>query len=120
MRAAAALPGAAALRFGATARPNPGMAATGDEAGVRDEMIGRGLKGSMGPFRVRVLHREDGSSVVESAMGNDEGRWRIEQGQLCVRWNTMRGGRENCGTLEPIGGGQYRTSGRGVIVQVEN
>ena len=98
----------------------PAVAATLDDDGLQREIIGNVLKGSMGPMTVRVLHRADGSSVMQGTMGSDEGRWSIQQGQLCVQWNTFGRGELSCATLEPLGDGRYRSSRRGIVLEIEN
>ena len=38
----------------------------------------------------------DGAQKIKWQGGGDEGAYRIENGQFCSRWNTARGGKEEC------------------------
>lgn len=100
--------------------PAVAAAATLDDEGLRQQIIGHTLKGSMGPVTIRVTHKSDGSSTMRSSMRNAEGRWQIRQSQLCVRWQNLNGGSETCMTLTPLGDGRYRSSQRGMVLEVEN
>ena len=113
------LPSALCLAVAATASI-PVTAAPLDAQGLQEEIIGRVLKGKRGPITMRVQHRADGTSIMRSTLRNDEGRWEIRGNQICVRWNTHNDDRSNCLTLEPTGDGRYKTSGRGVILEIED
>lgn len=98
----------------------PADAAPLDAEGLQDQIIGRVLKRKRGPITMRVQHRADGTSIMRSTFRNDEGRWKIRGNQICVRWNNHNDGRSTCLALEPTADGRYKTSGRGLILEVED
>ena len=111
---------ACAIAIAIACPPAVALAATLDDDGLRQQIIGQTLKGSMGPVTMRVQHKPDGSSTLRSSMRNDDGRWQIRQGQLCVQWQNLNGGRESCMTFTPLGDGRYRSSRRGMVLEIEN
>lgn len=69
--------------------PQHALPAPLDDAGLKREIIGRVLSASMGFMPSRVLHREDGTSVMRGSMGSDDGRWqKSNNGKYC---SSMRG-----------------------------
>lgn len=111
---------ACAIAIAVAFPPAVALAATLDDEELRQQIIGRTLKALMGPVTMRVQHMPDGSSTLRSSRRNDEGRWQIRQGQLCVRWQNLNGGEESCSTLTPLGDGRYRSSRRGMVLEVED
>lgn len=44
-----------------------------------------------------VRNYPDGTTKIEFKRGaKDEGKYRIENGQFCSTWTTLRGGKEKC------------------------
>lgn len=102
-----------------TLTTQPAIAATLDNDGLRQEIIGTVLKASMGFMTVRVLHRPDGTSIMRGSMGSDNGSWNIKGGKICVRWQNRNKGQEQCMSLQPLGNGQYKSSHRGMVLTAE-
>lgn len=55
-----------------------------------------------------VSYEADGAAEVNWSGGTDTGRWRIDEGQFCIQWQTIRNGVENCTRLYRAGDNEYR------------
>jgi len=49
----------------------------------------------------------NGKQTVEYSDGNDEGKYRIENGMLCSKWKEIRNGREKCVKIYKVGDKKY-------------
>jgi len=70
------------------------------------ERVGRG-KTSRGSFK--IFYFPDKTQIITWQGGGDEGKYRIENGEICSKWNTIRDGAEKCARMYHIEGNKYES-----------
>jgi len=94
----------------ATLTTSPAQAASMTAAEIQSEMVGKQLSGRRLGITMNILLNQDGTAVLESTIVDDEGVWRMNGDQLCMKWNEFRGGKEQCSDFSREKGG-YRMEG---------
>lgn len=77
----------------------PAIAAPLTEGEMRAELLDKTLKGKRLGMSFVLQLRTDGSATMQSTIIDDDGKWRIQNGQMCLQWGNFRDGRENCSSF---------------------
>tara|TARA_Y100000031_G_C8104931_1_gene330527 strand:- start:288 stop:683 length:396 start_codon:yes stop_codon:yes gene_type:complete len=72
----------------------------------KEKRVGKGMtsRGS-----IDIYYFPDRTQKIEHGGGSDEGKYRIDNGQLCVKWKEIRGGAEKCTRMYHIEGNKYES-----------
>ncbi|MEO0357934.1 MAG: hypothetical protein AAF386_06505, partial [Pseudomonadota bacterium] len=83
-------------------------------------MLGKPLRytGFRGLLSGRMTLHDNGSITFDTDSGIDEaGTWRVQDNSLCARLVVLRGGREDCFTVNQLPDGRFVTS-HGFLIEV--
>ncbi len=79
-------------------------------AEIREEIVGRDLRGRKGIMSVSLRYAGDGTVAMRSPLGTGSGHWTVTGGRLCVRMETGPKQAEECLTIARQPDGTYRAS----------
>lgn len=81
---------------------------------IRDHFVGHTYASSSG---AKGAYNEDGTATFESQSESDTGTWRIEGDSLCITWNRLAGGHENCFGLTLLEDGRIEVSNGSILTR---